>query len=1027
MVNISKFFFSNKIIFILIVILGLFLSFALFKPVSAFFHEEIDIPEIDIPEIDIPEIDIDPCDLFPEAPGCDGGGDDDSGDDDDDFNWCCNDIIQTCCGGGDDDDFDTCEYSCEQCCDIIPGSSSWSGACLLCVGCGGSTDCGGGEEEEPEFDICEYSCEQCDTLPIYNNLRTNFCAVCLTCEGGGGDDDVIILDESCTQSCENCGISDVVACGTCVGCVIFKIIDFLIGFPARITLIIMVWAIAIFAMISGIIFVIIAGFSKQLIEAYLSIPVTEGWVVETGFEFTKNFANMFIILILAFIGLATILKIKDYEARKILPKLIMVALLINFTPVMIGFIVDIANLFTNFFFTEIAKSDFIDSSAIFDDIKNAVDKMVVMSTDINLSLMDVMEEFMIIIIKSLVKIAFFTIASLVFIMVIFLLFARIIMLWILVILAPIAFFSQILPEGVTVKAILPSILHWNEWWKTLIQWSFLTIPLGFFLYLAAGIMSSMGDIMTLNATPIVLDIMGITFSIRLDEIMQSVIGPMTAIGILIFGIMISIESMPDIAKKAIKAVTKGAKKLGKIARKRAGKLAKRPALALGGKIGKRMQSWGGRLRSFKKDEQAGWWKRRGRGIRRKIGAATEIIGLQAVAAEQEIEATDADKAKKQVQGKTESKQMATLQLALAKSKAKVPGSTAKVIGIMEALLEDKNLEKAEKAGIIREKELAKNIAKANSMNRKTLNGYDVKITAQVLNPEKWKQAQELIETGDIKEGKKLQKEMISEVAKKIKPSNVKFMSEKSLTNDMVKEVIVDTFNGNQMAQVGKNFGRDIVDGIQVEIESRETAREIAKKNPNLALWLYGNAAQNVGLSLPIPPGGKVLGRPEVRNIVKEEREVLKKERETKAAVLGGGVGDVGIISALGERKEINRLMKGIKVDPRKIRERAQKNFSNTKDDYKETIRKEYLKSGEEIGDWFREEAEQELKREMAKAAVAEKKATAARETRRPGVTTPPPTTPPQQPRGETILREKLEKTKKIKEELKKIKKKNKKN
>ncbi len=316
------------------------------------------------------------------------------------------------------------------------------------------------------------------------------------------------------------------------------IFNYIITLPIRLPFIFLAIIIVTLGLISQLIFFLVGSLLSWLIGITLDISVISGWVVTVGFEFTKNFANMLIILILAFIGLATILKIREYEARKILPKLIMVALLINFTPVMVGFIVDIANLFTNFFFTEIINSGALTGTDVaFDMLSGLTD---VISVDIKPAEIGtaIGGTLVPILLKGIIMILFYNFAAFVYFLVFLLFFVRLIILWVLVILAPIAFFSQILPEGPTVKALFPNILHWNKWWETLVQWAFIGVPLGFFLYLSAWIIKNSGGM------PLGSDKLDTGF----NDIIISILAPTISMFILIVGIIISTESMPGIAK-----------------------------------------------------------------------------------------------------------------------------------------------------------------------------------------------------------------------------------------------------------------------------------------------------------------------------------------------------------------------------------------------------------------------------------------------------------------------------------------------
>jgi len=64
-------------------------------------------------------------------------------------------------------------------------------------------------------------------------------------------------------------------------------------------------------------------------------------------SFIKNFANLGIILGMIFTAIATILRIEKYNWKKMLPKLLLIALLVNFSLIIAGMFVDISNYIVN--------------------------------------------------------------------------------------------------------------------------------------------------------------------------------------------------------------------------------------------------------------------------------------------------------------------------------------------------------------------------------------------------------------------------------------------------------------------------------------------------------------------------------------------------------------------------------------------------------------------------------------------------------------------------------------------------------
>ena len=71
----------------------------------------------------------------------------------------------------------------------------------------------------------------------------------------------------------------------------------------------------------------------------INVPVvTQGWVL------VRDLVNMFFVLILLVIAFATILRVESYNAKKTLPKLLIMAILINFSKTIFGLLVDFSQV-----------------------------------------------------------------------------------------------------------------------------------------------------------------------------------------------------------------------------------------------------------------------------------------------------------------------------------------------------------------------------------------------------------------------------------------------------------------------------------------------------------------------------------------------------------------------------------------------------------------------------------------------------------------------------------------------------------
>jgi len=216
---------------------------------------------------------------------------------------------------------------------------------------------------------------------------------------------------------------------------------------------------------------------------FITLPYTREGVVDVGWPIVRDFINMFFIIALVVIGLATALRIKEYQFQKTLPTLVLIAILINFTPVICGLIIDASNILMNFFLEKLTGFQLMRN---FFSMQGST-VWEALSHPFNLSYASTALG------KTIVMIAFslgipkvFWGASYIFIMYSLLFIMRYVMLWALVIVSPIAFFSKIFPGSQ--KYLFKSILGWDEWWKEFIEWSLVGVIAGFFLFLGEQLM-----------------------------------------------------------------------------------------------------------------------------------------------------------------------------------------------------------------------------------------------------------------------------------------------------------------------------------------------------------------------------------------------------------------------------------------------------------------------------------------------------------------------------------------------------------
>lgn len=192
-------------------------------------------------------------------------------------------------------------------------------------------------------------------------------------------------------------------------------------------------------------------------------------VIKEGLKVTQSFVNMILVLVLVFISLTTILRLKEYESKKLLVNFVIIALLVNFAPVICGLIVDASNITMNFFIKGInaAGSNFVAS------IKGPADviKKSWNWEEPSLKLADISKfatEAVALTIFNFFAFFIYLAFAMIFIV-------RYMAIWVLVILSPIAFACYVLP--ITKR-------FWTMWWNQFVQWCIIGITCAFFLHLS---------------------------------------------------------------------------------------------------------------------------------------------------------------------------------------------------------------------------------------------------------------------------------------------------------------------------------------------------------------------------------------------------------------------------------------------------------------------------------------------------------------------------------------------------------------
>jgi len=195
--------------------------------------------------------------------------------------------------------------------------------------------------------------------------------------------------------------------------------------------------------------------------------------VAVGWSIVRDLCNMFFVLGLLVVAFGTILRVENYHYKKILPKLLLVAVLVNFSRTICGIIIDFSQVIMLTFvngFKDIAAGNLINRLGLDVLLKNGE---VSSYGGLNLNASTVLGAFVLVAVMVIVYVA------VIFSLIIFLV-VRIVMLWLLIVLSPLAFLAGALPF---------SQRYSTQWWHQFGKYVVTGPALAFFLWLSFYIMS----------------------------------------------------------------------------------------------------------------------------------------------------------------------------------------------------------------------------------------------------------------------------------------------------------------------------------------------------------------------------------------------------------------------------------------------------------------------------------------------------------------------------------------------------------
>lgn len=236
-------------------------------------------------------------------------------------------------------------------------------------------------------------------------------------------------------------------------------------------------AITVFAQLTGKVVVLFIGGVLMPIAQYNDFVNSP--VIGAGWAVVRDSVNMFFVIIFILIAFGTILGIERFKWRQQVPRLLLMAIFINFSRMICGILIDFSQVFMLTFINavkDIAGGNFIQMFGL-NDIMSGTSTANTALTNSEILLSAMVALIMMLIV--LVTITFMIIAFL----------YRIVLLWGLVTIAPLAWFTKSL-DGIFSKGFD----GYKQWWSKFTCSLIMGPILAFFLWLALAVAGSGSEI-----------------------------------------------------------------------------------------------------------------------------------------------------------------------------------------------------------------------------------------------------------------------------------------------------------------------------------------------------------------------------------------------------------------------------------------------------------------------------------------------------------------------------------------------------
>ncbi len=188
-------------------------------------------------------------------------------------------------------------------------------------------------------------------------------------------------------------------------------------------------------------------FLKFVIELASYNGYLDSQAVNLGWVMIRDVTNMFFVVILLLIAFGTILGIEQYEWKRLLVKFIMAAIFVNFSRIICGVIIDAAQVVMITFVNGVA-------ATAGGNLINAfgMDNLLGMARDADSQKINSSSVF----IGAVAALVFSGILMVMMAVYVFMLLARMVKLWVYIVMSPVAFVASVIPQTQNFA---------NQWWK----------------------------------------------------------------------------------------------------------------------------------------------------------------------------------------------------------------------------------------------------------------------------------------------------------------------------------------------------------------------------------------------------------------------------------------------------------------------------------------------------------------------------------------------------------------------------------